>query len=325
MNFKDILNPIEKELSEFDSFYNSRLKTKVSLLSTIINYGTKSKGKKLRPTLVFLSAMLLGEKIGERQMNGAVLSEMLHNATLVHDDVVDEADERRGIKSINALWNNKIAVLVGDYYLAQGLLTAIDNDEFEYLKILSSSVKRMSEGELLSLEKSKDVLISEEIYFEICSNKTASLLSSCCEIGAVSADADEESRAKLALFGEKIGVAFQLKDDLFDYTSSNTIIGKPTGNDIKEKKMTLPLIYALSNTDDSKRKEIIKTLKKKKLTKKEIHFVVDFAIENGGIDYTQKIAEKYINEAKELLSDFEESSAKESLLLLTDFIISRRK
>jgi octaprenyl-diphosphate synthase len=250
---------------------------------------------------------------------------MLHNATLVHDDVVDEADERRGIKSINALWNNKIAVLVGDYYLAQGLLTAIDNDEFEYLKILSNSVKRMSEGELLSLEKSKDVMITEEIYFEICSNKTASLLSSCCEIGAVSANADAETRAKLASFGEKIGVAFQLKDDLFDYTSSNTIIGKPTGNDIKEKKITLPLIFALSNADDIKKKEILKIIKKKKLTKKEIQYVVDFAIENGGINYTQRIAEQYIQDAKDLIAEFDESSAKSALIALTDFIINRKK
>ncbi len=324
MNFKDILIPIEKELSDFDSFYKKRLKTKVSLLSTIINYGTKSKGKQLRPSLVFLSAMLFGEKVSERQFNGAVLSEMLHNATLVHDDVVDEADERRGIKSINALWNNKIAVLVGDYYLAQGLLTAIDNDEFEYLKILSNSVKRMSEGELLSLEKSKDVLMTEEIYFEICSNKTASLLSSCCEIGAVSANATSEEREQLALFGEKIGVAFQLKDDVFDYTSSNTIIGKPTGNDIKEKKITLPLIYALSNAEDTKRKEIIKILKKKKLTKKEIQYVVDFAVENGGIEYTQNIAENYINDAKKLIADFDDCAAKKSLLALADFIINRR-
>lgn len=325
MAFKKIIQSVENDLNLFDSVYKSRLKTKVSLLSTIINYGTKSKGKKLRPALVFLSGLACGGKVDERAMNGAILTEMLHNATLVHDDVVDDADERRGLKSINALWSNQIAVLVGDYYLAQGLLTAIDNNEFEYLRILSNTVKRMSEGELNAIEHAKSLTIDESTYLSIASDKTASLLSTCTEVGAVSASSTEEQRQCLAGYGEKIGVAFQLKDDIFDYVSSHSIIGKPTGNDLREKKITLPLIYALDNAEKKKKSEVLKILKQKELSKKDIEYIIEFAKKSGGIEYTKKKAEQYSEEAKSCINKFPDSEAKTALLLLADFVHQREK
>jgi octaprenyl-diphosphate synthase len=325
MDFKRIIQPVEKELKEFSGFYKSRLKTKVSLLTQIVNYGTQTEGKKLRPALVFLTSLMCAGKVTDRAMNGAVLTEMLHNATLVHDDVVDDADERRGIKSINALWNNQIAVLVGDYFLAQGLLTAIDNDEFEYLRILSNSVKRMSEGELSAIDAIKNGAKDEETYFNIISSKTASLLASCTEIGAVSADANAEEREAASKFGEYIGIAFQIKDDIFDYTSNHAIIGKPTGNDIREKKITLPLIYSLSHTDSASEKKIMKMLKNKEVAKKDIAYIIDFVIQSGGIEYAQKKAEEYSETAKNVLKLCPESEAKSSLLMLADFVHQRTK
>ena len=328
MDYSQIISPIKKELDTFDTYYNKRIKTKVALLSTIINYGSKSQGKKLRPSLVFLSTLICQDKIDERAYNGAVLAELLHNATLVHDDVVDDANQRRGIKSINAIWNNKTAVLVGDYFLAQGLLTAIDNDEFDYLKILSTTVKRMSEGELLALEKSKEVAIDSEVYFEIISNKTASLFSSCCEIGAIAANASMEQRKQLSSYGENIGIAFQLKDDLFDYSRTSSIIGKPIGNDIKEKKITLPLIYAFSQVEKKEANRIIKLIKDvqaDKTSKKEINYIYDFAKENGGIDYTIAMTHKYSDMAKQDIINFPDNQGKTALMQLADFVHLRGK
>jgi octaprenyl-diphosphate synthase len=248
-----------------------------------MRYIVKRKGKQLRPMFVFLSAKLCGE-VNESTYRAASLVELLHTATLVHDDVVDDSLERRGFFSVYALWKNKVSVLVGDYLLAKGLLLSLDNNDFRILQILSEAVRKMSEGELLQIEKSRSLNLDENIYFEIIRNKTASLLASACGAGAWSASADEELTAKMMSFGEKVGIAFQIKDDLFDYTGQN--IGKPTGNDIKEKKLTLPLIYTLNNTDKQTRKEIIYIIKNENTRKSRVKHIIDIVEKTGGIEYT---------------------------------------
>lgn len=319
----EIISPVAKELERFEDYYRSVLRTNIGLLNTVIRYLTSRKGKRIRPLLIFLSAGLVG-KINERTYIGATMVELLHTATLVHDDVVDEAKERRGLLSINAKWNNKIAVLLGDFLLAKGLLIAIDNNEFEFLRILSEAVRLMSEGELLQIQTSREFETTEERYFEIIYSKTASLISACCEIGCYSATDDPDARAKLKEFGKLIGLAFQIRDDIFDYVGKSSIIGKPVGNDLRERKITLPLIYALQNVPDKKAKDIVGIVKSHK-KKKELNVVIDFVIQNNGITFAQNRAKELIEKAKAILKDFPQNEAKSSLIRLADYIIERDK
>ncbi len=315
--------PIIEEMKRFEPIFKSSMKSNYKLLNIIINYIIRSKGKQLRPMMVFLSARMFGET-NNSTYHGAALIELMHSATLIHDDIVDEANKRRGLFSINALWKNKVAVLVGDYLLAKGLLLAVDNEEFDLLKIVSLSVKQMSEGELLQIEKSRKLDVSEEIYFEIIKKKTATLISSCAAIGAKSVGADEQSVEKMKRFGENLGIAFQIKDDIFDYQNNN-IIGKPTGNDLKEKKLTLPIIYALDNSTNSEKRRIIHIIKNYNKDTKKIKQVIEFAVKNDGIKYSTNKMIEYKNKAIDILKEFPDSDAKESLLNLSEFVIERKK
>lgn len=284
----------------------------------------RRKGKRIRPTLVFLTANLI-DKANARTHIGATMIELLHTATLIHDDVVDEADERRGFKSINAKWNNKIAVLLGDFLLAKGLLIAIENNESEFLRTLSNAVRLMSEGELLQIQTARENNANEARYFEIIYSKTASLISSCAEIGAISVSNDPELRVRLREFGKLLGFAFQIRDDILDFVGNSGVVGKPIGNDIREKKITLPLIYALQNVQPSQAHEIVARVKSRNNKKKNIREIINFVIENKGIDSAQSKALQIVNEAKKLLSVFPINPAKESLLKLADFIVERVK
>ena len=314
--------PINKELEAFEKTFSSSMKTNVPLLNTIMTYIVKRKGKQIRPMFVLFCSKLHGE-INERTYRGASLIELLHTATLVHDDVVDGSDMRRGFFSINALWKNKIAVLVGDFLLAKGLLLSIDNDDFDMLKIVSESVKKMCEGELLQLEKARRLDITEEVYYDIITKKTASLIASCCALGAAAAHGSKEVIEQMRQFGEYTGIAFQIKDDLFDYGDNN--IGKPTGLDIKEKKMTLPLIYALNNSSKKEKQHIITLIKNKSDKKKSVHEVINFVISKGGFEYAQKCMKVYQQKASEILLTMPDNASRQSLLELLDFVIERRK
>ena len=322
MNIKEISAPIQKQLDKFDDYFKELMHSKVSLLDMIVRYITKKKGKRVRPALVFLCADLSGG-VTDRTFIAAAMTEFLHTATLIHDDVVDEASERRGIASINSAWTNKIAVLFGDYLLSKGLLVAIDNDEFEYLKALSVSVKRMSEGELLQIQKSKEYNINEETYFKIIGDKTASLLANCCQIGAISATDDKIKQTALYEYGELIGLSFQIRDDIFDYISKSRKIGKPVGNDLKEKKITLPLIYSLRNAPKEEAKEILKIVKNGNLRKRNIQQIVQFVTENGGLDYADKKAKEFSEEAIRKLDIFDDCESKNSLINFANFVIER--
>lgn len=322
MNLAEITDPVLGHLEKFNTYFKALLQTKVSLLNLILKYVTSKKGKQLRPVLVFLAAQAAGG-VTQRAYSGAALLELLHTATLIHDDVVDEASERRGLASINAKWNNKIAVLVGDYLLSKGLISAIDAGETEFLSVTSKAVKRMSEGELLSIDMSRTILVEEETYFKIIADKTASLLSACCEIGSLSSSNNIEYREAMREYGESIGIAFQIRDDIFDYTSRSSLIGKPVGNDIKEKKVTLPLIYALNNATEKEKSSIIKLIKRGKLKKAEINSIIDFVNSKNGIQYAEQRAKEYISIAKGSLGVFPESPAKASLLRFTEFVITR--
>jgi len=299
------------------------MKSNVALLDKITHYIVKRKGKQIRPLFVFLSAKAMGG-VTESTHRGAALIELLHTATLVHDDVVDDAFERRGFFSINALWKNKIAVLVGDFLLSRGLLLAIKNKEFRQLEIVSTAVEQMSEGELLQIEESRGVNLNEDIYFEIIRQKTATLIASCCACGAASAGADDETIERLRQIGEKIGVAFQIKDDLFDYGLGGKI-GKPTGIDIKEKKSTLPLIYALNTADPRVKKKMLRIVKRNSKKKKEVDTVIDFVLASGGIEYADKKMRVIAAEAMDGLRSLPESDAKESLMDLVQYTIDREK
>lgn len=322
MNLNEITDPVLGHLEKFNSYFKALLQTKVSLLNLILKYVTSKKGKQLRPVLVFLSAQASGA-INQRTYVGAALVELLHTATLIHDDVVDEASERRGLASINSKWNNKIAVLIGDFLLSKGLISAIEAGETDFLGVTSKAVRRMSEGELLSIDKSRSIAIDEETYYKIISDKTASLLSTCCEIGAMSTSDNPDYIESMREYGEAIGIAFQIRDDIFDYTSRSSLIGKPVGNDIKEKKITLPLIYALNNSTDKEKSSIIKLIKRGKLKKAEVSTVIEFVQSKNGIQYAEQSARKYIDKAKESLNVFPESPAKESLLRFTEFVMKR--
>lgn len=318
---KAVQNIIGDELKVFESKFSSAVKSNTSMLNTIMKYIIKRKGKQLRPMFVFLSAKLHGT-INESTYRAAALVEMLHTATLVHDDVVDESMERRGFFSINAIWKNKIAVLVGDYLLSKGLLLSIENNEFEQLRILSEAIKQMSEGELLQIEKTRKLNIDESVYFEIIKNKTASLLSSACAVGAYSTTQDENICNKMKLFGEKTGIAFQIKDDLFDYGSEK--IGKPTGNDIKEKKMTLPLIYTLSNVDKATMKKIIYIVKNNNTDKEKVKWVIDVVTETGGIKYAEQKMMDYRDEAIAIIEEFPPSEVGSALKDLVRYTTDRK-
>lgn len=322
LSLKDIKAPIASEMDEFEKKFRASMRTKVLLLDKIMGYIVKRKGKQMRPMFVFLSAGTCGN-ISESTYRGASLIELLHTATLVHDDVVDDADYRRGFFSVNALWKNKIAVLVGDYLLSRGLLLSVDNEDYDLLRIVSSAVKEMSEGELLQMEKTRHLDITEEVYYEIIRQKTASLVASCCAVGASSSSEEQGVITKMHDFGEKVGMAFQVKDDLFDYGKSE--IGKPLGIDIKEKKMTLPLIKALETASWSDRRRIKKIIRSDVKTKKSINEVIEFVKEAGGIDYAQKVMMQFYEDAMNILELFEDSVYKTSLANLVRFTIERNK
>lgn len=319
-----IKNPINAEMELFENKFKEAMLSKVPLLNRITYYIVRRKGKQMRPMFVFLVAKMVSNgKFSDRTYRGASVIELIHTATLVHDDVVDDSNRRRGFFSINALWKNKIAVLVGDFLLSKGLLLSIDNNDFDILKLISVAVREMSEGELLQIEKARRLDITEEVYFEIIRQKTATLIAACCAIGAASVDADETEIAKMHKFGELIGIAFQIKDDLFDYTESN--IGKPTGIDIKEQKMTLPLIYTLNSCSEKDKKWLINSVKKHNTDKKRVKEVISFVKENGGIEYTIAKMKTYQKEALDILETYPASEYKDSLQTMINYVVERKK
>lgn len=320
---EQIKQPIQQEMELFESKFREAMVTKVPLLNRITHYIVRRKGKQMRPMFVFLVAkMVSGGKFDDKTYRGASVIELIHTATLVHDDVVDDSNRRRGFFSINALWKNKIAVLVGDFLLSKGLLLSIDNEDFDILKLISIAVREMSEGELLQIEKARKLDITEEIYFEIIRQKTATLIAACCGIGAASVGASEDEIQKMRTFGELIGIAFQIKDDLFDYTDAK--IGKPTGIDIKEQKMTLPLIYALNKANSEERKWLLNSVKKYHKDKKRVKEIIAFVKEKGGIEYTIDKMKNYKSEALTILNNYPDSEYKESLITMVNYVIERK-
>lgn len=322
MTVDQIKAPIAKEMEEFELKFKSSMKSNVPLLDKITRYIVKRKGKQLRPMFVFLSAKVCGE-MNESTYRAASLIELLHTATLVHDDVVDDSNERRGFFSVNALWKNKIAVLVGDFLLSRGLLLSVDNKDFHLLGLVSNAVREMSEGELLQIEKARKLDIDEAVYFEIIRKKTASLIASCCGCGAASVTTDNHSIEKMQAFGEAVGIAFQIKDDLFDY-GDGINIGKPTGIDIKEKKMTLPLIYALNKASYLDKRRIINIVKNNNNDPKKVAEVIDFVIKSGGIQYAEARMNEYKSKALQILSGFNDSPSKNSLSELVKYTTERK-
>jgi len=322
-NLSEISQIINDELEQFNSQFKKSIWSDTKIVNFIIRYLLKQKGKKIRPLLVILSSKICGD-VSDRTYRGATLVELLHTATLVHDDVVDEAETRRGFPSINAVWKNKAAVLIGDYLLAKGLMTAVDGNDFDFLRVITNTVKRMSEGELLQSSKTRKLNNDEETYYRIISDKTASLLSTCCEVGARAVTDDDIKITAMRNFGENLGIAFQIRDDILDYIGKKSILGKPLGGDIREKKLTLPLIYALKNSSKEKSNEVMKILKMKE-RKMDVDKVIDFVIQNGGIEYSENAAKEYGEKAKKELSIFPDSEIKSSLLGLVDFIIERTK
>jgi octaprenyl-diphosphate synthase len=322
LKLDDIKKPIEKEIDAFEEKFKTSMQSSVPLLDRITHYIVKRKGKQMRPMFVFFAANVCGG-ITESTYRGAALVELLHTATLVHDDVVDNSFERRGFFSINALWKNKIAVLVGDYLLAKGLQLSVDNQEFRLLKIVSDAVQQMSEGELLQIEKVRRMDISEAVYYEVIRQKTASLIASCCAAGAASAGATEETIQLMHAFGEKIGIAFQIKDDLFDFGVDD--VGKPKGIDIKEKKVTLPLIYALNKASKADKKKMINLVKHHEDDPIKINQIIDFVKNSGGLAYAEDQMLQYQNKAFEILATFPDSESKLSLEQLVKFTTQRKK
>ncbi len=320
-NLDSIKAPVAKEMEEFEQKFRASMKTRVLLLDKIMTYIVKRKGKQMRPLFVFLSAGATGV-IGESTFRGASLIELLHTATLVHDDVVDDSNYRRGFFSVNALWKNKIAVLVGDFLLSRGMALALDNKDFHLLSIVNTAVQQMSEGELLQMEKARQLDINEEIYYEIIRQKTASLIASCCSVGASSAGASNQLIEVMGKFGEAVGMAFQIKDDLFDYGDDE--IGKPVGIDIKEKKMTLPLIYSLSKASWIEKRRIISIVKNNSEDPKKVKQVIDFVKQSGGIDYANQKMKEYFDQAMRILESLPASDYKTSLVDLVQFTIDRK-
>lgn len=322
---EQIKQPIQEEMELFEKKFHESMVSKVALLNRITYYIVNSKGKQMRPMFVFLTAKMISNgHINERTYRGASVIELIHTATLVHDDVVDDSNKRRGFFSINALWKNKIAVLVGDYLLSKGLLLSIDNNDFDLLKIISVAVREMSEGELLQIEKARRLDITEEVYYEIIRQKTATLIAACCSLGACSVAPNEaETIEKMRKFGEIIGMAFQIKDDLFDYTDGP--IGKPTGIDIKEQKMTLPLIYALNNCSLEEKSWLINSVKNHNKNKKRVKEVIKRVISLGGLDYAQQQMIAYQQQAIKILKEFPVSDYREALELMVNYVIERKK
>ena len=313
---------IKKEMELFERKFLKSMNSNVPLLNRITHYVVNRKGKQMRPMFVFLTAkMLTNGKIDDKVYRAASVIELIHTATLVHDDIVDSSNMRRGFFSLNALWKNKIAVLVGDFLLSKGMLLCIDNDDFDLLKLISKSVKDMSQGELLQIEKARRLDIDEKIYFEIIRKKTASLISSCCALGASASGVSKDKINQLADFGEKIGIAFQLKDDLFDY--GNKKIGKPIGIDLKEKKLTLPIIHVLNKSSKSKKRWLINCIKNHNNDKKVVKEVIEFVKESGGIDYTISKLKLFQKQALDSLSGFNDNQYKKSLIQLVNYVIER--
>jgi len=319
-----IKQPIQKEMELFETKFYESMTSKVALLNRITYYIVNRKGKQMRPMFVFLTAKMLGDgHVNERTYRGASVIELIHTATLVHDDVVDDSNRRRGFFSINALWKNKIAVLVGDYLLSKGLLLSIDYGDFDLLKIISVAVREMSEGELLQIEKARRLDISEDIYYEIIRKKTATLIAACCALGAKSVNDDEVLVEKMRRFGELIGMAFQIKDDLFDYTEE--AIGKPTGIDIKEQKMTLPLIHVLNHCTEKEKNWLINSVKNHNKDKKRVKQVINFVKEHNGLNYAEAKMEEFQQKALRILETFPESEYKSALILMVNYVIERKK
>ena len=320
-----IKSPIKKEMDLFEEKFSSSMISDVPLLNRITHYVVKRKGKQMRPMFVFLTAKMMSKNgvIDEKVYRAASIIELIHTATLIHDDVVDSSDKRRGFFSLNALWKNKIAVLVGDFLLSKGMLLCIDNDDFDLLKIISVAVREMSEGELLQIEKARNLDITETIYFEIIRQKTATLIAACCAMGAKSVQASEDKVEAMRSFGELIGIAFQIKDDLFDY--SDQAIGKPTGIDIKEQKMTLPLIYAINNASSKDKSWLINSVKNHNKDKNRVKQVIAYVKSHGGLDYAQQQMIDYQQKALAILDTYPSSPYKDSLNLMVNYVIDRKK
>lgn len=319
---QQIQAPIAEELAYFEKYFRGAMKSNVGLLDRVTRYMLKTKGKQMRPMLVMFSAAVCGG-IQPPTYRGAALVELLHTATLVHDDVVDDADMRRGFFSINAMWKNKVAVLVGDFLLSRGLLMALEHDDFQLLKIVSEAVKLLSEGELLQQEKSRLLNIDEAVYIDVIRQKTASLMAACCAAGASSAGADDEAVKKMWDFGEKMGIAFQIKDDLFDYGDAD--IGKPRAIDIKERKMTLPLIHVLNKSSWRERRKLVNIVKRHNKNQTKVAWLIKHVKDNGGIEYSRQVMQEYLEEAATMLHEFPDSPARNSLEALMRYAVDREK
>ena len=324
LSVKEIKSSVKDEMKIFEEKFKDSMASDVPLLNKITHYIIKRKGKQMRPMFVFLTAKMINGKVEEKTYRAASLIELLHTASLVHDDVVDDANERRGFFSVNALWKNKVAVLVGDYLLSQGLLLSVEYDDFEFLKIVSQAVKEMSEGELLQAEKSRKLDITEPVYFEVIRKKTASLIASCCAAGAASVTEDKALVQTMKKFGELVGLAFQIKDDMFDYGDDN-VIGKPTGNDIREQKMTLPLIYVLNHGTAEDKKILTNIVKNHSQDSAQVKKAIDIVVKSGGIAYAHKRMLEIKEEAVLLIEGLPNNDAKEVLLSLVDYTITRNK
>ena len=319
---EEIKKPINEEMKLFEQKFLLSMSSKVALLNRITTYIVNRKGKQMRPMFVFLTAKLIGN-VNEKTFRGASMIELIHTATLVHDDVVDESFKRRNFFSINALWKNKIAVLVGDYLLSKSVLLSTDHKDYDLLSVIARTIREMSEGELLQLEKARKLDITEEVYYEIIRQKTATLIAACCEIGVLSNGADEVLAKKMQDFGTYTGIAFQIKDDLFDYLSKN-IIGKPVGIDIKEQKMTLPLIFTLNSAKEIDRKYFFNIIKKQNNNQSKVKELIEFVKKSGGLDYAIGVMKDYQQKAKNILAEFPDSEAKHSLNLMLDYVIERK-
>ena len=322
---EQIKQPIRYEMELFEKKFHLSMSSRVALLNRITYYIVNRKGKQMRPMFVFLVAkMVSGGEVNDRTYRGAAVIELIHTATLVHDDVVDDSNKRRGFFSLNALWKNKIAVLVGDFLLSKGLLLSIDNGDFDLLKIISVAVREMSEGELLQIEKARRLDITEDIYYEIIRQKTATLIAACCALGAkaVLEESDNPKVEEMRKFGEYIGMAFQIKDDLFDYTDD--AIGKPTGIDIKEQKMTLPLIYALNNSTEKEKRWVINSVKNHNKDKKRVKEVIAFVKQKNGLGYAEQVMKDYQQKALKIIKNYPDSQYKNSLILMVNYVIDRK-
>lgn len=321
---EQIKQPISYEMELFEQKFQLAMYSKVALLNRITHYIVNRKGKQMRPMFVFLVAKMVNNgEISERTYRGASVLELIHTASLVHDDVVDDSNRRRGFFSINALWKNKIAVLIGDYLLSKGMLVCIDNNDYDLLKIISVAVREMVEGELLQIDKARKLDITENVYYDIIRQKTATLIAACCSLGAASVKSNSDHVEYMRKFGELIGMAFQIKDDLFDYGEEK--IGKPTGIDIKEQKMTLPLIYVLNNSTIKEQKWLINSIKKHNKSKTRIKQVIAFVKEKGGLEYAVSKMKQFEKEALRLLTKYPDSDYKKSLILMVNYVISRTK